>query len=48
MKIVGQLLLAAWLILWGLKSAINLHFNYDYIVLGALAIVAGVFLVLRR
>lgn len=48
MKIIGQLLLAAWLILTGLKQVINLHFNYDYYVLGALAIAAGVFVAIRR
>ncbi len=48
MKIVGQILLAVWLILTGLKSLINLHFNYDYYVLGVLAIVAGVFVAIRR
>ncbi len=48
MKEIGKLLLGIWLILSGLKAIINLHFNYDYIVLGALAIVAGAFLVLRR
>jgi hypothetical protein len=48
MKNLGTLLLAAWLILWGLKSVIGLNFNYDYLVLGVLAIVAGIFLVIRR
>jgi len=48
MKNLGTLLLAAWLILWGLKSLAGLSFNYDYVVLGALAVVAGIFLVIRR
>jgi len=48
MKIIGQLLLATWLILTGLKAIINLHFNYDYLALGALAIAAGVFVALGR
>jgi hypothetical protein len=48
MKNLGNLLLAAWLILWGLKSVIGLNFNYDYMVLGILAIVAGVFVAIRR
>jgi hypothetical protein len=47
-KNIGNLLLAAWLILWGLKSVIGLNFNYDYMVLGILAIVAGVFVVIKR
>jgi hypothetical protein len=48
MRNLGTLLLAAWLILWGLKSAAGLNFNYDLLVLGVLAIVAGVFLAIRR
>jgi hypothetical protein len=48
MRNLGQLLLAAWLILYGLKAVIGLHFHYDYMVLGVLAIVAGVFLAIRR
>ncbi len=48
MKTIGNLLLAAWLILSGLKAVTDLHFQYDYMILGVLAIVAGVFLVLRR
>jgi hypothetical protein len=47
MKEIGRLLLAAWLILYGLKAVIGLSFHYDYMVLGGLAIVAGVFLALR-
>jgi hypothetical protein len=48
MKDLGRVLLAIWLVLFGLKSAIGLNFNYDHLVLGILAIVAGVFLVVRR
>ena len=48
MKNLGTLLLAAWLILWGLKNLAGLSFNYDYMVLGILAIVAGVFLAIKR
>jgi hypothetical protein len=48
MKNTGTMLLAAWLILFGLKLAIDLHFRYDDLVVGVLAVVAGVFLVLRR
>ncbi len=48
MKVFGNLLLAAWLILTGLKSIIGLHFHYDYMVLGSLAIVAGVFVAISR
>jgi hypothetical protein len=48
MKNLGTLLLAIWLIVWGLKSVIGLSFHYDYVVLGVLAIVAGVALILKR
>lgn len=48
MRNLGTLLLAIWLIVWGLKSVIGLSFHYDYLVLGVLAIVAGVVLILRR
>ena len=47
MKEVGNILLATWLILTGLKAIIGLHFHYDHMVLGALAIVAGAFVALR-
>jgi hypothetical protein len=48
MKNLGMLLLAIWLILYGLKAVIGLNFHYDYMVLGVLAIVTGVVLILRR
>lgn len=48
MRNLGTLLLAIWLIVWGLKSVIGLSFHYDYLVLGVLAIVAGVVLILKR
>lgn len=48
MKNVGSLLLAVWLILYGLKNIISLSFQYDYIVLGGVALIAGVLLILKR
>jgi hypothetical protein len=48
MKNVGLFLLAIWLVVWGLKAVIGLDFHYDHLVLGILAIAAGVFLILRR
>ena len=48
MKNLGMLLLGIWLIATGLKAVIQLSFAYDVLLLGALAIVAGVFIVLRR
>jgi hypothetical protein len=48
MRNLGTLLLGTWLVASGLKSVVRLSFQYDHIVLGALAIAAGVLLVLRR
>jgi hypothetical protein len=48
MKNLGMLLLSIWLIASGLKAVINLGFQYDYMVLGVLGIVAGVLLLLKR
>ena len=45
---IGGILLAVWLIIQGLMSVANLHFKYDQIVIGALAIVAGILLLVRR
>jgi uncharacterized membrane protein HdeD (DUF308 family) len=48
-KNIGNLLLAIWLILTGLKTVFSFSLtNHDGMVLGILAIVAGVLLVLRR
>ena len=40
--------LGAWLILYGLTSAIQLSFKYQSIVMGVLALVAGVLVFIRR
>ena len=48
MKNVGLLLLGIWLLLHGLISIINLHFNGLPVLMGALAVVAGVLLIIRR
>ncbi|HEX7043616.1 MAG TPA: hypothetical protein VF203_03280 [Burkholderiales bacterium] len=48
MRNLGTLLLAVWLIATGLRSAVSLSFAYDTLVLGALAIAAGVLLIVRR
>jgi hypothetical protein len=47
---LGMLLLAIWLILWGLLTAPILKFSFAYSgdLLAALAIVAGILLLLRR
>jgi hypothetical protein len=48
MKDVGLMLLGLWLIASGLQSVIGLHFRYDHLVLGILAIAAGALVLLRR
>jgi hypothetical protein len=48
MRKLGILLLAAWLIITGLKDLADLSFRYDNVVMGALAIAAGVLLVVNR
>ncbi len=40
--------LGAWLVLTGLNSVISLNFQYEKMVLGALALVAGVLVILRK
>ena len=44
---IGAFLLGVWLILTGLSSLINLHFQYDHLVMGLLAVAAGVFTMVR-
>jgi hypothetical protein len=48
MKNLGMLLLAIWLIATGLRSVINLSFQYDALIFGILAIVTGVVIILKR
>jgi uncharacterized membrane protein HdeD (DUF308 family) len=48
MKNIGLLLLGVWLLLHGLISIINLHFSGLPVLMGALAIIAGVLLIIRR
>ncbi|MDH5601626.1 MAG: hypothetical protein OEY78_10010 [Gammaproteobacteria bacterium] len=40
--------LGAWLVLTGLNSVINLNFKYEAIVMGVIALVAGVLVILRK
>ena len=49
-KNLGIILLAIWLILWGVFTAPFLHFTFTYQadVLALLAIAAGVFLLVQR
>ncbi|MBI3899509.1 MAG: hypothetical protein HY308_14625 [Gammaproteobacteria bacterium] len=48
MKNLGTLLLGVWLVATGLRAVIHLNFTYDTVVLGALAIVTGVLIALKR
>lgn len=45
---LGMLLLAIWLILTGLMAFINLRFPSREKVMGAIAIIAGIFILLGR
>lgn len=44
---LGAVFLGLWLILTGLMSLINLQFQYDNLVMGILAIIAGLFTFIR-
>jgi uncharacterized membrane protein HdeD (DUF308 family) len=48
MKNIGLLLLGVWLLLHGLISIINLHFSGLPVLMGVLAVVAGIMLIVRR
>jgi len=48
MKNLGMSLLAVYLIVVGLKTALSLSFAYDHVVLGVVAIVAGVMLIMKK
>jgi len=48
MRQTGTILLSAWLIVTGLQGVADLHFRYDNIALGALAIVTGIVLIMRK
>lgn len=45
---IGSVLLGSWLILHGLMSLVHLSFRYDELVMGALALLAGVFVLIRK
>lgn len=40
--------LGVWLVLSGLNSLINLNFKYETMVMGVLALIAGVFVIIRK
>ncbi|HEY5156584.1 MAG TPA: hypothetical protein VII93_01290 [Anaerolineales bacterium] len=45
---IGMLLLAIWLILWGLIEVLSLSFSGLWLLMGLLAIAAGIFILLER
>lgn len=45
---LGMLLLAIYLIIVGIKMVVPFSFPYDSVVLGVLAIVAGVLIILKK
>lgn len=48
MRFLGNLLLGIWLVLYGLRGLLHLQFQYDHYVMSALALAAGILLILRR
>jgi len=48
MRYIASLLLGVWLIVHGLREIIHLSFRYDDLVLGGLAIAAGVLVIVAR
>jgi hypothetical protein len=48
MHIRGMIVLAVWLIVTGLAQALGLTFNGMHIILGVLAIIAGVLLIMNK
>jgi hypothetical protein len=47
-KNLGMILLAVWLIMWGLITILALSFHGIWIVMGVLAILAGIFILLGK
>lgn len=43
-----SIFLGAWLILQGLFQVVNLSFRYDDLIAGALALLAGIFVLIRK
>jgi len=48
MRVLGNILLGVWLILFGLRGLLGLQFQYDHYVMSGLAIAAGIVIILRR
>jgi hypothetical protein len=45
---LGNIFLGIWLVLQGLIELLNLSFRYDDLVVGVLALVAGVLVLVRK
>ncbi len=45
---LGNILLGIWLVLQGLIELLNLSFRYDDLVVGSLALIAGILVLARK
>jgi hypothetical protein len=45
---IGMLALAVWLILYGLLAVFNISFSQENIIMGILALIAGVLILIKR
>ncbi len=45
---IWSFLLGSWLVLHGLSTLIKLSFKYDDVIMASLALIAGVFVIIRR
>ena len=45
---LGYYFLGAWLILHGLQKLIDISFKYDDMLMGILALVAGILVIIRK
>ncbi len=45
---IGNILLGIWLVLQGLIGILNLSFRYDDLVVGSLALIAGILVLARK
>lgn len=45
---IGSILLGSWLVLQGLQQLLDLSFRHDHLVTGGLALLAGIFVLVRK
>ncbi|MDH5784277.1 MAG: hypothetical protein OEZ16_01550 [Chromatiales bacterium] len=45
---IWPILLGSWFILYGLTTLIKLSFRYDDVIMASLALVTGIFIIIRR